>query len=105
MKFYKIFLFFVIFGKIIYILSELNLKLNIEKNLDSKEEIKKYRKQNHIIYIMSDTLMSLLLIYLFIPLSYGGVQLGFGERISLFTLGVINLMQFEWLEPFEYFKF
>ena len=104
MEIYKIFLFIVIFFKIIYILSTIHLKLYERFMYTNPEFIKKQRLQNHIIYIISDTLMSLLLLYLFVPVNYGGAQLGFGEKISLFTLGVMNLLQFEWLEPFYYFR-
>ena len=103
MELYQIFLFIVISFKIIYILSTINLKFYEEFMYTNTEFIKQKRSQNHITYIISDTLMSLLLLYLFVPVNYGGVKLGFGEKVSLFTLGVMNLLQFEWLEPLQYF--
>jgi hypothetical protein len=102
MQLYRIFLFIVITFKIIYILSSIHLKF-YEKFMDKKSEfIKKTRLQNHIIYIISDTLMSLFLLYLFVPLNYGGINIRFGEKVSLFTLGIMNLLQMEWLEAFRF---
>jgi hypothetical protein len=104
MQLYKIFLFIVIIGKIIYIASTFNLQYNLENTDKNSEIIKKEKQQNHIIYIISDTLMSILLIYLFLPSSCNNVTIGYGEKISLFTLGIMNLLQFEWLEPLRYFR-
>ena len=104
MQLYKIFLLIVIVGKIIYISSTFNLQYNLEHNDKDSDLIKKEKAQNHIIYVISDTLMSILLIYLFFPSSCTNVTVGYGEKISLFTLGIMNLLQFEWLEPFRYFK-
>jgi hypothetical protein len=102
MQLYKICLFIVLIVKIIYISSTFNLQHTLENNDKNSDTIKKEKLQNHIIYIVSDTLTSLLLLYLFIPSSCNNVIIGYSEKISLFLLGVMNLLQFEWLEIFKY---
>ena len=102
---FKIALIIVMISKFLYIISEINLRYDKEYYAAYKELIKAHKERNRIVYVASDTLMSLLLIYLFIPLSYGGIQISYIEKFSLFFLGVFNLLQFEWLEIFKYFGF
>lgn len=104
MELYKIFLIIIILCKTIYIFSTLNLHYNLEYYDKHSDIIKTKRIQNRILYIISDTMMSCLLLYLFVPTSYKNVTIGNPEKIALFTLGIMNLLQFEWLQPMRYYN-
>ena len=81
---FKIALIIVMISKFLYIISEINLRYDKEYYAAYKELIKAHKERNRIVYVASDTLMSLLLIYCYKSFKWIIFHSKMNEKLILF---------------------
>ena len=98
MKIYYIFLCIVVLLKIIYILSAIRVFYHkrIKKDTDSAK-YKKIELNNQRLLVISELLMFILLILIFIPLknyrfSRDQVLVNYHEKLIFFVLGILSII-------------